>query len=152
MIFYSNIRKLIHHSPTLNFSFLIYKMETTQIQEVLVRIGGSVVKNLPANAGDIRDMGSIPGSGRSAGGEHSNTLQYSCLENPRDKGAWRAPVHRGAKSRTQVKRLSMHRLELQRSRWSLPFSPLLARSTTSKHYAEKEYGKNCGENDEHCLQ
>ena len=45
------------------------------------------VKNLPANAGDIRDMGSIPGSGRSAGGEHSNTLQYSCLENPRDKGA-----------------------------------------------------------------
>ena len=110
------------------------------------------VKNLPANAGDIRDMGSIPGSGRSAGGEHSNTLQYSCLENPRDKGAWRAPVHRGAKSRTQVKRLSMHRLELQRSRWSLPFSPLLACSTTSKHYAEKEYGKNCGENDERCLQ
>ena len=45
-----------------------------------------VVKNLPANAGDIRDAGSIPGSGRSLGGGHSNPLQYSCLENPVDSG------------------------------------------------------------------
>src|SRR5574337_1315653 len=98
MIFYSNIRKLIHHSPTLNFSFLIYKMETTQIQEVLVRIGGSVVKNLPANAGDIRDMGSIPGSGRSPGGRHGNPLQCSCLRNSMDRGALSAVVHVVAKS------------------------------------------------------
>ena len=55
-------------------------------QEVLV------VKNLPANAGDIRDVGSIPGSGRSPGGERGNSLQYSCLGNPMDKGTWWATV------------------------------------------------------------
>ena len=47
-----------------------------------------VVKNLPANAGDIRDAGSIAGSGRSPGGGQGNPLQYSCLENPMDRGAW----------------------------------------------------------------
>ena len=47
-----------------------------------------VVKNLPANAGDIRDVGSIPGSGRSPGEGNGNPLQYSCLENPKDRGAW----------------------------------------------------------------
>ena len=52
-----------------------------------------VVKNLPANAGDIRDMGSIPGSGRSPGGGHGNPLQYFCLENPMDRGAWWVTVH-----------------------------------------------------------
>ena len=57
-----------------------------------------VVKNLPANAGDIRDVGSISGSGRSPGGGHGNPLQYSCLENPMDRGAWRAIVHRVIKS------------------------------------------------------
>ena len=50
--------------------------------------GGTVVKNLPANAGDVRDTGSIPGLGRSPGGEHGNPLQYSCLEYPVDGGAW----------------------------------------------------------------
>ena len=53
-----------------------------------------VVKTLPANTGDVRDAGSIPGSGRSPGGEHGNLLHYSCLENPTDRGAWRAAVHR----------------------------------------------------------
>ena len=52
-----------------------------------------MVKNSPANAGDIRDMGSVPGSGISPGGEHSNPLQYSCLENPTHRGAWKATVH-----------------------------------------------------------
>ena len=52
-----------------------------------------VVKNLPANAGDMRDAGLIPGSGRSPGGGQGNTLQYSCLENPTDRGAWWAAVH-----------------------------------------------------------
>ena len=52
-----------------------------------------VVKNPPANAGNVRDSGSIPGSGRSSGGRHDNPLQYSCLENPIDRGAWWAIVH-----------------------------------------------------------
>ena len=58
------------------------------------------LKDLPANAGDVRDLSSIPGSGRSPGGGHGNPLQYSCLENPMDRGAWRATVHRVAKSQT----------------------------------------------------
>ena len=58
------------------------------------------VKNSPANAGDIRDVGLIPGSGRSPGGGHGNPLQYSCLENPKEGGAWRATVHEVAKSWT----------------------------------------------------
>ena len=53
-----------------------------------------VVKKLPAHAGDIRDVGSIPGSGRSCGGGQGNSLQYFCLENPMDRGAWWATVHR----------------------------------------------------------
>ena len=65
-----------------------------------------VVKNPPSNAGDIRDMGSIPGLVRSPGEGHDNPLQYSCLENPRDRGAWRVIVHRVAKSQTQLKQLS----------------------------------------------
>ena len=60
--------------------------------------GGSVVKNLPAVQVDARDMGSIPESGRSLGGGHGNPLQYSCLENPMDRGAWQATVHRIAES------------------------------------------------------
>ena len=64
--------------------------------------GGSVVKNLPANAGDIRDVGSSPGLGRSSGGEHGNPLQYSCLENPVNRGAWKATVHGVAKSRRRL--------------------------------------------------
>ena len=51
-----------------------------------------MVKNPPANAGDIRDAGTIPGSGRSPGGGRGNLLQYSCLENPRDEGAWWAAI------------------------------------------------------------
>ena len=53
-----------------------------------------MVKNPPANAGDIRDMGSIPGSGRSPGGGHGNPLQYSCLENPMHWEAWWATIYR----------------------------------------------------------
>ena len=52
----------------------------------VVRTGGAVVKNPSANAGVVRDMGSIPGSGRSPGGGHGNPLQYSCLENSMDRG------------------------------------------------------------------
>ena len=67
-----------------------------------------MVKNPAANAGDIRDTGSIPGSGRSPGGGPSNPLQYSCLENPMDRGAWWATVHGVAKSWTQMKQLNTH--------------------------------------------
>ena len=56
-----------------------------------------MVKNLPAKAGEVRDAGSIPGLGRSPGEGNGNPLQYSCLENPMDRGAWRATVHRGRK-------------------------------------------------------
>ena len=63
-----------------------------------------VVKNPPANAGDAC---SILGSGRPSGG-HGNPLQYSCLENPMDRGAWWAAVHRVTKTQTQLKRLSTH--------------------------------------------
>ena len=69
-----------------------------------------VVKNLPANAGDIRDLGSISRSGRSPGKEHGNPLQYSCLEHPLDREAWWATVHSVAKSWTRLKRLSTHTL------------------------------------------
>ena len=65
-------------------------------------------ENPPANEGDLRDTGSIPGSGRSPGGGHGNPLQYSCLENPTDRGSWRATVQKVAKSWTQLKRLSTY--------------------------------------------
>ena len=67
-----------------------------------------VVKNLPANAGDIRGTGAIPGLGRSPGEGNCNPLQYPCLVNPMDKGAWQAIVHGIVKSRTRLKRLSTH--------------------------------------------
>ena len=64
-------------------------------------------KILPANVGE-RDTGLIPGSGRFPGGGHGKPLQCSCLENPMDRGAWRARVNRVAKSQAQLKPLSMH--------------------------------------------
>jgi len=67
-----------------------------------------VIKNPPANAGDVRDRGSIPGLGRSPGGGHGNRLQYSCVENPTVRGARWATVRRVTKSWTQLKRLNLH--------------------------------------------
>ena len=64
-----------------------------------------VIKNLPVNAGDIRDMGWIPGSGRSPGGGHGNPFQYSCLGNPMDRRAWQTTDHRVTKSQTWLKQL-----------------------------------------------
>ena len=63
---------------------------------------GTVIKNLPANAGDTGEVGLIPGSGRYPGGGNGNPLQYSCLENLMDRGAWRATVHGVTKSQTQL--------------------------------------------------
>ena len=70
-------------------------------------LGGSVVKNLPVDAGDAGDTGSIPRWGRFRGGGNGNPLQYSCLENPKDRGAWQVIVHRVTKSQTQ---LSVYRI------------------------------------------
>ena len=71
-----------------------------------------MVKNLPDNAGDVRDMGLIPGLERSPGVGNGNPPQYFCLENPMDRGAWWATVCGVAKSRTRLKQLSMHRKRL----------------------------------------
>ena len=68
-----------------------------------------MVKNPPASAGDFRDTDSVSGSGRSLGGGNGNPLQYSCLGNPMDRGAWRATVHRVAQSQTLLKQLCTHR-------------------------------------------
>ena len=62
-----------------------------------------VVKNPPANAGDMRDTGLTSGSGKSPGGGQGNPFQYSCLDSPMDRGAWWATVYRVAKSQTQLK-------------------------------------------------
>ena len=66
-----------------------------------------MVKNTPANARDIRDADFISGLGRYPGVGHGSPLQYSCLENPMDRGAWWATVHKVTKSQTQLKSLSM---------------------------------------------
>ena len=71
-----------------------------------------MVKNPPSSAGGVRYAGSIPGLRRSPGGGHGNPLQCSCLENPMDRGAWRATVQGVAKSQTRLKRLSMHTEDL----------------------------------------
>ena len=81
-----------------------------------------VVKNPPVNAGAVsKRPGFNPGFGRSSGGGHDNSLQYSCLENPKDRGAWQAAVHSVTKSQTQLKQLSIREITnenlLYSSRW-----------------------------------
>ena len=66
------------------------------------------MKNPPVNAGDLINVGLIPAPGRFFGGGHGNPLQYSCLEDPMDRGAWRATVHGVAKNQILLKRLSIH--------------------------------------------
>ena len=80
--------------------------EDCMIGHVILCTQELVVKNSPVNEGDIRDLGSIPGLGRSPGGGHGNQLQYSCLENAMDRGAWQDPVHWVSESWIQLKRLS----------------------------------------------
>ena len=81
----------------------MYMIHTHRASQV-----ASEVKNLPANVGDRTDAGSIPGLGRSPGEGNGNPLQYSCLENPMDRGAWWATVHRVEQSQTKLKCLSVH--------------------------------------------
>ena len=89
-----------------------------------------MIKNLPASAGDIRDTGLIPGLGRSPGGGHGNPLQYSCLENPMDRGACWAMVHRVVKSQAQLKQLSMHGPMM--NTWVVPPFTIIKTHTSSK--------------------
>ena len=81
-------------------------------QHIYTEIGASqvtlVVKNLSVNVGDIRETGLIPGTGRSPGIGHDNPLQYSCQENPIDRGAWEATVHRITQRQSWLKQLSMY--------------------------------------------
>ena len=79
-----------------------------------------VVKNLPAKARDIRDMGLIPELGISPGRGHGNTFQNSCLENPMDRGDWQATVHGVTKSWTRLKQLSTHAHEIIKISLSFP--------------------------------
>ena len=79
---------------------------STLIAAIVAAQVALVVKNPPANAGDIRDTDSISVSGRSPGGGRGNPLQYSCLENPMDRGAWQAIVHKVAESQTGLKQLN----------------------------------------------
>ena len=88
------------HWSGLPFACLIPQHLASLIMNPRVFQVGVVVKTLPPAAGDVRDQGSIPGSGRSPGEGNGNLLQYSCLVNPIDRGAWQATVHRVAKSQT----------------------------------------------------
>ena len=89
-----------------------------------------MVKNSRSNAGDTRDMGLIPGRGKSPGGGHGNPLQYSCLGNPRDRGAWWATVHRVAESDTTqahtmfIKYLGYTSVSLPKHNWHLGLDDL----------------------------
>ena len=91
-----------------------------------------MVKNSPANAGDVRDAGSIPASGRSPGGGNDNPCQYSCLENPMDRGVWWATAHGVTKSwaclsaHTELKiKVILAQLKRPLVKWPLDFSQLL---------------------------
>ena len=90
--------KLLLFSKKLHIPNIIFPISWVDLASQVV-----VVKNLPANAGNVRDVGLIPVLGRSPGGGHGNPLHYSCLENPMDRGAWWATVHGVAKSWTRLK-------------------------------------------------
>ena len=95
----------------------LYSIIYSLIQSTNIRSSASwlaqVSKESTCGTGDIGDTSSIPGLGRSPGGERGNPLQYSCLENPMDKEAWWAAVHRIAKSQTWLKRLNIQACRVQ---------------------------------------
>ena len=122
-----------HHSSFSWAPFLFSFLGCLGILSLCMRISQVmlVVKNPSANAEDIRDSGSIPGWGRSPGGGYGNPLQYACLENPMDREAWWATVHRVTNSRTWLKRLSKHTCTLHET----PFpSILLPPKSVSSHH------------------
>ena len=83
--------------PAFKFNLLLKTIRNSKCWGFPV---GSLVKNVPANTGKVRDMGLIPGWGRSPWVGNGNQLQYSCLENSMDRGTWRATVHEAAESDT----------------------------------------------------
>ena len=125
------------HSPTLtsihSSCYFVLLQSPCSIYSELQSPGGSVVKNLPANAGDAGDTGSIPGLEISPGERNDNPLQYSCLGNPMDRGAWWATIHGVEKSQIWLKQLSTVALRSWNSldpaaKWTLPL-PILRRVT-----------------------
>ena len=106
-----------------------------------------VVKNLPTNAGDVRDMGPIPELRRSPGEGHGNPLLYSCLENPMDGGVWWATLHRAAKSLTLLKQLSIHGNEIKRhlffGRKVMTNLDIILNSRDSTMLTRGPYGQSC---------
>ena len=90
------------------FFFLNHYLKNRSITELRASQGALAGKTPPANAGDTRNTGSIPGSGRPPGGGRGNPPQCSCLENPMHRGAWPATVHRVIQSWTRLKRVSIH--------------------------------------------
>ena len=91
-----------------NLQHLLYRIVLQIIWECVVSQVVLVVKNMPANVGDTKDAGLTPRLRRSPREVHGNPLQYSCLENPTDRGAWQAIVIRVTKSQTQLNQFSMH--------------------------------------------
>ena len=114
-----------------------FKVEVWASQVVLV------VKTPPANAGDVRFECSIPELGRSPGGEYSIPLQYSCLENPMDKGAWCTTVHRVAKSQTRMKQPIMLAKLYLSTNWSSEESTYPTKRTSSCLHKAKSVDKAC---------
>ena len=90
----------LDHLALLFYNSMIFTHFNVPFRGSLVAL---VVKNSPTNAGDIQDVGSILGSGRTPEGEHGNPLQYSCLENPMDRGAWGVKVHRIARNQARLR-------------------------------------------------
>ena len=99
-----SIGHMVHiiSKPWLHVKESLFILNSLSIYNIRGFPGGTVVKNQPANAGDLRALASVPGLGRCPGEGNGNPLQYSCLENPMDIGAWWATAHGVAKSQTQL--------------------------------------------------
>ena len=124
------------------------KQRWESVQEKGASLVVLVVKNPSDNVGDIRDDSSIPGLGRSPGGGHGNPFQYSCLENPMDRGAWWATVHRVIKSWTRLKQLSMQSTHSPAWGFIVLISQMtkLSSTLTGKMRHIQDEKQNCPEN------
>ena len=105
-VFSLQVDPLFRPKWAVTMRMLIYLLIRQYLRESFP--GGSVVKNVPANAGAARDWDLIPGLGRFPWGGNGNPFQYSCLRNPMDRGAWKAVVHRVTESQTRLKRLGAY--------------------------------------------
>ena len=126
----------------LSYQFQLTKEDTVSWMSRIVL----VVKNPPANAGDVKDVGSISGLGRSPGGGSGNPLQYSCLENPMARGAWWATVHMVEKNQTKLKQLStqIYKASSHLRRTSVVLSeecvPLARKHNSGEYTIKKPHG------------